>query len=137
MNNSGPPVYKLAKYYGISNKDIIVIHDDIDLSLGRLKIKEKGGHGGHKGVRSLIDIFGSGDFARVRIGIGRGVECYNGCYNSGIDVSGHVLGKFSSGEKKNIDKIIKAARESVAAILCQGIKKGMNRFNSKKAIFLC
>ncbi len=71
MNRSGPPVKGLIDFLGISSGRTVVIHDDLDLALGRLKIKEKGGHGGHKGVRSLMDAVGGGDFIRVRIGIGR------------------------------------------------------------------
>ncbi|MEJ2656466.1 MAG: aminoacyl-tRNA hydrolase, partial [Desulfobacterales bacterium] len=64
MNRSGPPVQQIAGYFRILCEDILVVHDDIDLAFGRLKIKEKGGDGGHKGVRSIIDAFGRGDFAR-------------------------------------------------------------------------
>jgi PTH1 family peptidyl-tRNA hydrolase len=124
MNNSGPPVRKLADYFKIPGEDMLVIHDDIDLALGRLKIKEKGGHGGHKGVKSLMDAFGEGDFARLRIGVGRS--------EAAISVSDHVLGCYSPAETKMLDRILTRARDAVVAILCRGVKEGMNRFNDQR-----
>ena len=126
MNKSGPPVQNLAGYFKILYRDMLVIHDDIDLDFGRIKIIEKGGHGGHNGVRSLMDAFGEGDFSRIRIGIGRS--------EGGADVSGHVLGKYSAGEAKILDKIITGARDAVVTILCKGIKDGMNHFNNKRTV---
>ena len=126
MNKSGPPVQNLAGYFKILYRDMLVIHDDIDLDFGRIKIIEKGGHGGHNGVRSLMDAFGESDFPRIRIGIGRS--------GGGADVTGHVLGKYSAGEAKVLDKVITGVRDAVVTILCKGIKDGMNRFNNKKTV---
>ncbi len=125
MNKSGPPVQNLAGYFKILSKDMLVIHDDIDLDFGRIKIIEKGGHGGHNGVRSLMDAFGAGDFSRVRIGIGRS--------GTGTDVTGHVLGKYSADESKVLDQIITESRNAVVTILTKGIKDGMNLFNRKNS----
>ena len=127
MNKSGPPVQNLAGYFKILSKDMLVIHDDIDLDFGRIKIIEKGGHGGHNGVRSLMDAFGEGDFSRIRIGIGRS--------GTGTDVTGHVLGKYSVDESKVLDQIITETRNAVVTILCNGIKDGMNRFNNQRTVF--
>jgi len=121
MNRSGPPVQKLAHYYRIQCEDMLVIHDDIDLAYGRLKIKEKGGHGGHNGIRSLMDAFGGGDFVRLRLGVGR----------SGADVTGHVLGKFTAEQSQLLSRIITGARDAVVTVLSQGAKVGMNLFNGK------
>lgn len=126
MNRSGPPVQKLSNFFRISCENMLIVHDDIDLAFGRIKIKEKGGDGGHKGVRSLIEAFGGGDFVRVRIGVGRS--------EAGSDVVGHVLGRFDSDEKQRMDKIISVAKEAVVTILCKGAKEGMNRFNRFKTI---
>jgi PTH1 family peptidyl-tRNA hydrolase len=123
MNRSGAPVKKLADFFKISSENMLVIHDDIDLAFGRLKIKEKGGHGGHNGIRSLIDAFGRGDFARLRIGIGRSEP------ESGV--TGHVLGRFNEAETELLDQIITRARDAVVTILCSGTKVGMNNFNQK------
>jgi PTH1 family peptidyl-tRNA hydrolase len=108
MNRSGPQVQKIAGYYRILSEDMLVVHDDIDLAFGRIKIKEKGGDGGHKGVRSIIDAFGGGDFVRLR--------------------------KFSFKEKKVLHRIIAEARDAVGTILCKGAKEGMNRFNDKRIL---
>jgi PTH1 family peptidyl-tRNA hydrolase len=126
MNRSGIPTIKLANYYDLSCKDLIVIHDDIDLAFGRLKIKEKGGDGGHKGIRSLIDAFGGNNFSRVRIGIGRS--------EADINVADYVLGRFTHAEKAVLDQILTVAQNAVVTILCKGTKEGMNRFNNKNMI---
>jgi PTH1 family peptidyl-tRNA hydrolase len=124
MNRSGPPVRQLADYFRISHREILVVHDDIDLDFGRLKIKEKGGHGGHKGIRSIIDALGKDEFMRLRIGIGRSER--------DLDVSDHVLGRFGSNEIQMVRKIVERSRDAVVTILCEGAKEGMNRFNNKR-----
>jgi PTH1 family peptidyl-tRNA hydrolase len=124
MNRSGQPVRQLADYYKISHRDVLIIHDDIDLAFGRLKIKEKGGDGGHKGVRSIIDALSSDVFVRVRIGIGRSEKQRN--------VSDHVLSKFLPDELAVIRQLIMRARDAVVTILCEGAKEGMNRFNDRR-----
>ena len=123
MNRSGFPVQKLAHYYRIQCKDMLIIHDDIDLAYGRLKIKEKGGHGGHNGIRSIMDAFGGGDFVRLRIGVGRS--------EAGSDVTGHVLGKFNTDQSQLLSRIITSARDAVVTVLGHGAKVGMNLFNGK------
>lgn len=130
MNRSGLPVYQIAKYFGIPGKDMLVVHDDIDLPFGRLKIQEKGGDGGHKGIRSLIDAFEGGDFTRLRVGIGRGSKC------SGIEISitDHVLGRFNPDEIMILDQIVSKARDAVVTILWKGAKEAMNYFNQKQLI---
>ncbi len=128
MNRSGPQVQKIAGYFRILCEDMLVIHDDIDLAFGRLKIKEKGGDGGHRGIRSLIDAFGGGDFVRLRIGVGRP--------EAGIGAADYVLGKFTSEERKNLGRIITTAKDAVVTTLCKGTKEGMNRFNDKRIVIL-
>jgi len=123
MNRSGPPVLRLLSYYGISSKDVLIIHDDIDLAFGRIKIKEKGGHGGHNGLKSVMDALGNGEFARLRIGIGRPAR--------GSDVIDHVLGPFSSEEIDMLDAILARASDAAVTVLCHGAKVGMNRFHRK------
>jgi PTH1 family peptidyl-tRNA hydrolase len=123
MNRSGPPLQKLAHYFRISGEDMLVIHDDIDLAFGRLKIKEKGGHGGHNGIRSIMDAFGGGDFARLRIGVGRS--------EAGESVTNHVLGRFSDDKAEMVARVIAIARDAVVTILGEGMKVGMNEFNRK------
>ena len=127
MNRSGLPVRQVSDYFKISYRDMLVIHDDIDLEFGRLKIKMKGGHGGHNGVRSLIDALGEDAFVRLRVGVGRSG-------NEG-NVVNHVLGTFNQQEKASLDKVIKRARDAVETILCDGAKEGMNRFNDRRIHF--
>lgn len=121
MNRSGPPILSLAKYFRVPCEDMLVIHDDIDLTFERLKITMKGGHGGHNGVRSLIDAFGGGDFSRLRLGVGHPEVPF--------DAADHVLGKFSIEEKKMLPQLITRARDAVVTIVCNGINEGMNKFN--------
>ena len=123
MNRSGPPLQKLAHYFKIPGEDMLVIHDDIDLAFGRLKIKEKGGHGGHNGIRSIMDAFGGGNFVRLRIGVGRS--------EAGENVTDHVLGRFSADKAEMVVRVISAARDAVVTVLCEGTKVGMNVFNRK------
>ena len=123
MNRSGPPLQQLAHYFRIPGEDMLVIHDDIDLAFGRIKIKEKGGHGGHNGIRSIMDAFGGGEFSRLRLGVGRS--------EAGESVTDHVLGKFSADRAETLSRIISGARDAVVEILCNGTKAGMNLFNGK------
>jgi peptidyl-tRNA hydrolase, PTH1 family len=124
MNKSGPSVRKAAGYFSIPCKDVLVVHDDIDLAFGKLKIKEKGGDGGHQGVRSLIDALGDDRFIRLRVGVGRP--------ETGIDAADHVLGKFRKNEENVLDQVITMAQDAIITILGRGTEEGMNRFNNKK-----
>jgi peptidyl-tRNA hydrolase, PTH1 family len=126
MNRSGPPLRRLADYFRIPSQEMMVMHDDIDLAFERLKIKEKGGDGGHKGVRSIIEAFGTDEFVRVRIGVGRGAGT-----PGERDMTGHVLGRFSGPEARQLDRIIERAAEAVVAVLRHGTTVGMNWFNKK------
>jgi len=121
MNRSGPPLQQLAHFFKIEREALIVVHDDIDLAFYRLKIKEKGGDGGHKGIKSIIESFGGSAFTRVRLGVGRS--------DAGSDVVGHVLGKFSPDEKAALDDLLPKACDAIETILNEGTKVAMNRFN--------
>ncbi|MCD6586344.1 MAG: aminoacyl-tRNA hydrolase [Desulfobacteraceae bacterium] len=121
MNLSGPPIMQLAKYYKLALDHILVIHDDIDLLFENLKIKAKGGHGGHNGLRSIIGVAGDNAFPRIRIGIGRP--------DTHIDVTGHVLGKFAAEEIKRLDPVLNCAVEAAHTIITKGVTLSMNRFN--------
>ena len=123
MNRSGPPIQKLAHFFRIQCREMVVIHDDIDLVFGRLKIKEKGGHGGHNGIRSIMDAFGGGNFVRLRIGVGRSEVEGN--------VTDHVLGRFSNDKAEMVARVITIARDAAVTVLCEGMKVGMNAFNRK------
>jgi len=121
MNRSGRPVSRAASFFQIALDQLLVIHDDIDIGYGKIKIKAKGGHGGHNGLRSIIDAVGSGEFPRVRIGIGRP--------EGPMDVSDYVLGNFTADEWRALEPILDKAAEAVSTILTHGVNEGMNRFN--------
>lgn len=123
MNRSGMPILRLAHHFGIHHEALLVVHDEIDLVFGRLKIKQKGGDGGHKGVRSIIDALENDCFTRLRIGIGRP--------KPGMDVIQYVLSPFDADEANLLDELLALASEAVVSILCVGAKEGMNRFNGK------
>jgi PTH1 family peptidyl-tRNA hydrolase len=111
---------------GICIRDILVIHDDMDLDFGRIKIKEKGGCGGHRGIKSLIDAFEGDDFIRLRMGIGRPAP--------GVSVIDYVLSRFDPDKEEKMDQLFTRAREAIVTILCKGTKEGMNAFNRKTLI---
>jgi len=125
MNRSGPPVRQLADYFRMPREKLLVIHDDIDLILGRIKIKEKGGHGGHNGVKSLMEAFGNGDFPRLRVGIGRSDQA---------GVTDHVLGRYTPEELRLLKPVVDRAKDAVVTIITEGLTSGMNRFNGKRPV---
>jgi len=124
MNLSGRAVRNLARFFDLDTKDVLVIHDDIDLVFGRIKIKQKGGDGGHNGLKSLIEAFGSNVFARVRIGIGRP--------DTKQEVKEYVLNRFDTQQQGVLDEVITMAQDAVETILLKGLAEGMNRFSRKE-----
>ncbi len=121
MNRSGLPLSQLTRFFKIPCTDLIVIHDDMDIAFGRIKIKQKGGSGGHKGIRSLREAFGDDRFVRVRVGVGRPTAHQ--------DAADYVLANFSPAERRMLDEVIAQAREAVVTILREGAQVAMNRFN--------
>jgi PTH1 family peptidyl-tRNA hydrolase len=121
MNRSGPPILQLAKYYKLTFDHVLVIHDDIDILFGNVKIKAKGGHGGHNGIRSIIGSSGYNEFPRIRVGIGRP--------DTQMDVTDHVLGKFEKHETEECDTILTLAAEAAQKIINKGLTLSMNTFN--------
>lgn len=119
MNNSGKPVCHILSRTGLSIRDLIVIHDDLDLAPGRLKLKINGGHGGHNGIRSICALTGLNDFVRIRIGIGR---------DSRMNAADYVLSRFKRDERVVFDKAVENATEAVYALI-QDPVLAMNRFN--------
>ena len=123
MNLSGESIREVVNFYKISNEDIIVIYDDISLEVGRLRIREKGSHGGHNGIKSIIANLSSDVFPRVKIGVG----------GPKGDLVSHVLGKFSNSEIEVLRESIMATSEAVSTILSRDTKEAMNKFNGFKA----
>jgi len=126
MNRSGSVIYEVARYFHIDISHLIVIHDDVDIQIGRIKIKQKGGHGGHNGIRSVIESLGSDAFIRIRIGIDRP--------SIQKSMTNHVLGKFHSNEREQMKIIIETASRSIRTILLKGISQAMNQFNNKQIL---
>jgi PTH1 family peptidyl-tRNA hydrolase len=121
MNLSGLCVQKLLSYYDDTLKNLIVIHDDLDLSMGSIRIRRKGGHGGHKGVQSIIQSLGGRDFVRIKVGIGRPRSC--------VDVTDYVLHPFEGEERTRLGSVLSRAVEAVEVILLEGVDRAMSAFN--------
>jgi len=123
MNASGQPVARVAKFWKIAPESTVVVHDDLDLPFGRLKLGAGGGHGGNNGVRSLLADLGTPDFLRVRFGIGRPAP--------GGDAANYVLADFSRAEQKDLPDLRMQAADAVEEILASGLTAAMNRFNTR------
>ncbi len=121
MNLSGEAVGQLARWHKIEAEDIIVIHDEMDLPLGKLRLKNRGSSGGHRGNESILQHLGKADFIRVRVGIGRPPE--------GWKVNNYVLSRFTAEEQEPWNELCKRAADSVQAVLADGLAKAMNKFN--------
>ena len=122
MNRSGQPVRSLMGYFKLESKDILVVHDDLDLPFGRVQLKRGGGHGGHNGLRDLNKHLGS-DYVRVRMGVGRPPE--------GWDTADYVLGKWNTSEQTEIESILDRGADAVEGILRDGPDTAMNVFNTR------
>ena len=122
MNLSGESIREVVNFYKISNEEIIVIYDDISLEVGRIRIREKGSHGGHNGIKSIIANLGTDVFPRVKIGVGA---------PKGNLVS-HVLGKFSDEEVEILRESIKASSDATSIII-SNTKEAMNKLNGFNA----
>jgi PTH1 family peptidyl-tRNA hydrolase len=123
MNLSGQAVARVAGFWKIPVADTIVVHDELDVPFGRLKLGAGGGPGGHNGLRSLIADLGDPGFARVRVGIGRPLP--------GRDAADYLLTDFSRAEAKQLTELRMLAADAVEAIVVHGVPAAMNRFNGK------
>ena len=125
MNDSGSAVVAWQQALGLEPVRIIVIHDDLDLPTSQLRVKAGGGHGGHKGVRSIFEALGSADFLRIKVGIGRP--------RYGSDPVEHVLGPFEEAERDEMKMAVEQAAEAVEVLLQDGLEAAMNRYNIRAA----
>ena len=121
VNRSGQTVSYLLARYRVSPKKLLVIYDDMDLPVGKIRLRLDGGAGGHNGMKSIIETVGSQDFPRLRVGIGRPP--------SGSAQVEYVLGNMSNGERKLADEGVERAVEAVECVVGDGITVAMNRFN--------
>lgn len=132
MNKSGFAVKALVDFYKLTPADVWIIHDDIDLPLGKIKIRTKGSSAGHNGVDSVIRELKTDDFVRFRLGIGRGVDTTGVSDNKQMHhrtVISFVLSRFRQNEAGDLKHLVKHGAEAVQIALLKGIDKAMNRFN--------
>lgn len=123
MNLSGQPAASLKGFYKLDNAQVVVIHDEIDLPFGQVRIKVSGGHGGHNGLRDLQQKLGGNGFVRVRVGVSRPP--------AGWDVADYVLGQWTSDEASSLSDVVERACDAVEAVLADGATAAMNTFNTR------
>ncbi len=121
MNLSGESVRPLIDYYKIDVDNVLVVYDDLDLPVGKIRLRQKGGHGGHNGIKSLIAHLGTNEFKRIRVGIDRP--------DPGESVANYVLGKYRSEEQPLIQEAIEQAANACKVWIDEDFLKVMNQFN--------
>lgn len=119
MNQSGEAVRRLLQKYGVAPGECLVVYDDMDLPLGRLRLRPAGGAGGHRGMLSIIAALGTEEFPRLRVGIGRGRDAVE-----------HALGRFTPAEMPVAREVIGAAARAVLLAVTEGIERAMNTYNN-------
>ena len=124
MNITGPPLKGLLHEYSLTAADLILVHDDLDLDLGRLRIKQAGGHGGHNGIRSVIDAVGTPQFVRIKIGIGRPAPRQ--------DSADYVLQAFTREDIDVLSPCLDRAVDALESVIHRGIAVAMNQFNVRE-----
>lgn len=120
MNLSGEAVLALANYYRINKDDILVIYDDMDLPVGKIRIRERGSSAGQKGMANIINLLHSSDIKRIRVGVGK---------NKLIETVDYVLGKFTSDEQTTFQESVERSKEAIKAYLTVDFQRVMNQFN--------
>lgn len=131
MNLSGESVAPLAHFYKIGLPDLLVIYDDVDLPLGKIRIRERGSAGGHNGMKSIIAHLGSQDFPRLRVGIGAMQTDEPSFSPQAARTPQYVLGHFTSKEKIVIEEVCGEVSEAIYCILVDGISTAMNKYNAE------
>jgi peptidyl-tRNA hydrolase, PTH1 family len=132
MNLSGFAVQRTAAFHKIEVDQILVVHDEVDLPYGTVRLKNGGGHGGHNGLRSMVDQLGDAKFARLRMGVGRDPNLPPGKQG---DTAGWVLGDFPSAQADVVTAMIKAGCEDIECVLAKGIVPAMNQHNARPSLF--
>ncbi|MDD2366839.1 MAG: aminoacyl-tRNA hydrolase [Desulfuromonadaceae bacterium] len=122
MNLSGKSVMQALQFYKLPLSNLIVIHDELDLNFGTVRLKNGGGHGGHNGLRSIIENLGKADFIRLRIGIGKAPDG---------NTTDHVLGRITPEQMEKLPVILDGAIEMLQVMLKEGIAKSMSLYNNK------
>ncbi|MGE3978982.1 MAG: aminoacyl-tRNA hydrolase [Nitrospira sp.] len=126
MNISGPPLKGLLREFELAVNEFIVVHDDLDLEPGRLRIKLAGGHGGHNGIKSIIEALGTPQFVRLKIGIGRPAP--------GQDSADYVLEPVTKGEMSVFEPCLERAVDALECLIHRGPEVAMNQFNVREKV---
>ncbi len=126
MNVSGPPVKGLLREFELTSNELIVVHDDLDLEPGRLRIKLSGGHGGHNGIKSIIEALGTPEFIRLKIGIGRPAP--------GQNSADYVLERVTQDELAIIEPCLARAVDALECLIHRGASVAMNQFNIREKV---
>jgi PTH1 family peptidyl-tRNA hydrolase len=122
MNESGRPVASLVRYYKVSIERLIVIHDEIDIPFGEVRVKLGGGTAGHNGLNSIVRHLGK-EFVRIRVGVGRP--------RGRREAADHVLAEFSSAERKELPYVVDRAADAAEAVITRGVERAMNEVNTR------
>jgi PTH1 family peptidyl-tRNA hydrolase len=129
MNASGESVSALLRKLNVAPADLIVIHDDLDLPVGKIRLRLGGSSGGHQGINSIIARTGTRDFYRVRVGIGRPDVTENSSVDKEEAVISYVLSDFTAEEKNIIEQTLPSVGESIICLLSEGLEAAMNKYN--------
>ena len=129
MNQSGQSVKLLLRKFSVSLENLVVIHDDLDLPLGKIRIRRGGGSGGHKGINSIIAELGSQDLLRLRVGIGRPSPAEGSNETTEADIIAYVLSDFSLEERQVVTQVIPRVSEAIICLLTEGLTAAMNKYN--------
>ena len=123
MNESGGPVTALNAFFKTPADQLVVVHDEVDLPFGSMRLKFGGGDNGHNGLRSIRGALGTGDWFRLRIGVGRG-------NSRGGDTAGHVLARFSGAERAALPEDLQTAGDAIEALISDGLARAQSHYNS-------
>ena len=121
MNRSGDSVRRVLSFTGLDPESLVVVHDDLDLPLGRLRLRRGGGAGGHRGIASILEHLGSPDFIRLKIGVGRPPE--------GVPAEGYVLQEFAASERDTLREALARGVSALEVFLARGLEAAMNACN--------
>ena len=125
MKLSGESIAEIVNFYKLDpESEMLIIFDDISLAPGNIRVRKKGSAGGHNGIKSIISSVGTSNFMRIKVGVGEKPQ--------GWDLADHVLGRFSSGDRKLVDEAIEFAADAVEKIITDGPDAAMNEYNRKR-----
>ncbi len=123
MNNSGRAVTQIAAFYKIPLDKVIIIFDDISLDIGKIRMRRNGSHGGHNGMKDIIELFGNSNIYRIKIGVGQKPH-------PDYDLADWVLSRFPDSDKENLDAALIKAAKATKEIISRGIDSAMNKYNN-------